>query len=167
MRIRAKRAALTHETGSDAETGESWNGDYTGAMYPHGTGHLNYVFPGYGVNPARNNGADIEPIPITPVRKQNWPEMQIQLKNGWGALSFGRKLSYDDYLRLLTDSATKNRSYLIPQPSSTGRTPVKGGPAPGNVNSMIAMTSGNQPSTPGGPGFVAGNVNLSGRTYYG
>jgi hypothetical protein len=171
MRFRNKRVDTSHETGSDAEFGESWEGDYTGAMYAGNPGHPVLTFPVsgpfYGVNPARYNGADIEPVPITPVRGQNWPEMQIQLKNGWGSLSFGKKLTYDDYLRLLTDSATKNRSYLIPSPSSIGNAQVKGGPAPGNVNAMIAASSGSQPSTPGGPGFVAQSVNLSGRTYYG
>jgi hypothetical protein len=158
---------VNHETGSDSEVGESWAGDYTGAIYSDNTGHELYVFKGYGVNEARYNGADVEPIPITPVHGQNWPGMQLQLKNGWGALSFGRKLSYDDYLRLLTDSATKNRNYLIPHPAGIGPAAVNPGPAPGNVNAMIAASSGAQPSTPGGPGFVAANVNLSRRGYYG
>jgi len=59
------------------------------------------VFPGYGVNPARANGADIEPLPINPVHGQSWPGMQVQLSNGWMRTCYGRRLSYDDYLRLL------------------------------------------------------------------
>lgn len=159
-----------NEVGSDAEQSESWYGDYTGAEYcdaghPVSTGNVASSF--YGVNPARYNGADIEPVPITPVRGQNWPEMQIQLRNGWGTLSFGRKLSYDDYLRLLTDSATKNRHYLIPKPAGIGPNALTPGPSPYNVQSYIAQTSGNQPQSPGGPGFLAHNVDLTGRNYYG
>jgi hypothetical protein len=159
-----------HETGSDAEYGGSWNGDYTGAQYcdaGHEVPVQTVASAFYGVNAARNNGADIEPIPITPVRQQNWPGMQIQLRNGWGTTSFGRKLSYDNYLRLLTDSATKNRHYLLPNPSGLGPAAQRPGPAPGNVQSMIATTAGAQPQTPGGPGFLASGVDLTGRNYYG
>jgi hypothetical protein len=157
------------ETGSDAEVGKSFDADYTGVMYSDHTGHGlstgTTAVKFYQTNSARDNGADIEPVPITPVRGQNWPGMQIQLRNGWGSLSFGKRLAYDDYLRLLTDSATKNRHYLIPSPSSTGITPVRGGPSPSNVQKLIAGTSGAQPQSPAGPGFLA--VNLTGRTYYG
>lgn len=169
MRTTRFRRVVEHETGSEAE--ESWRGEYDGAMYDRQDGHPvpvgTIAVPFYSPNPARNNGADLEPIPITPVRGQNWPGMQIQLKTGWGGLSFGRKLSYDDYLRLLTDSATKNRHYLIPQPSSAGRAGHVPGPAPANVNQMIMNSAGSQPSAPGGPGMIASGVNLSGRTYFG
>lgn len=169
MRTRRFQKHVDHETGSDNES--HWNGDYNGSMYDRTIGHPvpvgTIAVPFYGTNGARNNGADLEPIPITPVRGQNWPEMQIQLKNGWGQTSFGHKLSYDDYLRLLTDSATKNRKYLIPQPSSAGRAGNTPGPAPANVNQMIVNFAGAQPSAPGGPGLIASGVNLSGRTYYG
>jgi hypothetical protein len=129
-------------------------------------GHPIPVFPGYGTNSARNNGADLEPIPITPVRAQNWPGMQVQLCNGWDKTNYGKKMEYDDYLRMLTDSSTKARSYLLPT-SGLGPSAVNPGPAPGNVQSMIQTTSGSQPNTPGGPGFIASGVNLSGRGYYG
>lgn len=152
-----------HETGSEAE--QTWDSENTGAGYDGG--HSVPVFPGYGVNPARANGADIEPIPITPVRGQNWPEMQIQLRNGWETTSMGKKMAYDDYLRLLTDSSTKNRHYLIPKPSGLGPAAGRPGPAPGNVQSMINQGPGAQPSAPGGPGFLASGVNLGGRRYYG
>jgi hypothetical protein len=162
---------VEHETGSDAESEKAWNSDYTGTMYARNTGHDVPVQPVsgpfYGVNSARYNGADIEPIPITPVRGQNWPGMQIQLRNGWGTTSFGKKLSYDDYLRLLTDSATKNRSYLLPNPSGLGPSAQRPGPAASNVQSMISNTTGAQPTSPGGPGFLAPGVNLTGRRYYG
>lgn len=163
---RRQNFSTFRERGSDAEWDDQWVAEDVSAEYAE-AGHTVPQFYGYGVNPARNNGADIEPIPITPVRGQNWPEMQIQLKNGVGTLSFGKKLAYDDYLRLLTDSASKQRHYLLPHPSGLGPAAGKPGPAPGNVQSMINTTSGAQPSTPGGPGFLASGVNLSGRNYYG
>lgn len=158
------------ETGSDAESSGAWDGDYTGVPsidgnYGHPIPTGTVARPFYGVNPARNNAADLEPVPITPVRGQNWPGMQIQLKNGWGQTSFGKRLNYDDYLRLLTDSSTKNRRYLIP--SRSGYVQKGGGPAPSNVSQMVQNTAGAQPNAPGGPGFIAAGVNLSGRTYYG
>lgn len=125
-------------------------------------GHGIPVFNGYGVNPARNNGADLEPIPVTPVRKQNWPEMQVQLRNGWESTNMGKRITYDDYLRLLSKSEP-DKTYLIPSGSGNIRT----GPAPSNVQSMIQTTSGSQPKSPGGPGFLAGDVSLAGRRYYG
>lgn len=159
---------VEHETGSENEG--HWDSDYRGSMYNE-AGHSVPVqtvgAPFYQVNPARWNGADIEPIPITPVRGQNWPGMQIQLKNGWGQTSFGHKLSYDDYLRLLTDSATKNRNYLIPNPSGLGPNAQRPGPAPSNVTQLISNSSGRQAPSPGGPGMLGGNVDLSGRTYFG
>lgn len=167
--IRKKRFVrdVQHETGSENE--EHWSGEYAGAMYReegHGVPVATVAAPFYQVNPARWNGADREPIPITPVRGQNWPEMQVQLKNGWGQTSFGHKLSYDDYLRLLTDSATKNRHYLIPSPSGLGPKALGPGPAPSNVNQLIQNTAGKQAPNPGGPGMLAGNANLSGRTSF-
>jgi hypothetical protein len=162
-------ATMEEDTGSESEYKGSWGAEYTGVEgctgHPIPVGTV--AAPFYGVNAARLNGSDIEPIPITPVRGQNWPEMQIQLNNGWGTLSFGKKLSYDDYLRLITDSATKNRNFLIPNPSGLGPAAQRPGPAPGNVQQLINNGAGKQPNTPGGPGFLAGNVNLSGRTYYG
>lgn len=124
-----------------------------------GIGHVLYPFPGYGVNPARNNGTDIEPIPITPVKHQNWPEMQIQLSNGWMNLNFGRKMSYDDYLRLLTSSNEKGRAYLSPGTKGVAGGNVRIGPSPLNVAAMAQSTAGAQPSNPGGPGTTNGITN--------
>lgn len=169
LRLRGYSKEVNHETGSEAS--RDWSSEYSNSQYCEGTGHpvpvQTVATPFYGVNGARNNGADLEPIPITPVRAQNWPEMQIQLKNGWGALSFGKKLTYDDYLRLLTDSATKNRNYLIPHPAGIGPSANNPGPAPSNVNQLIMNTSGKQPSAPGGPGMIASGVSFAGRTYFG
>jgi hypothetical protein len=161
---------VQHETGSDSYVCGANDADDVGAQYSEAghsvpVGTVATAF--YGVNPARNNGADIEPIPITPVRSQNWPGMQIQLRQGWELTNYGRIMSYDTYLRLLTDSATKGRNFLIPSPSSLGNSQVAGGPAPGNVDQMIQQSAGSQPSTPGGPGFLASGVNLSGRNFYG
>jgi len=160
----------TSETNSDAAVGNAWQSDFTGSEYcdaghsiPVGT----WSVPFYTPNPARNNGQDIEPVPITPVRQQNWPEMQIQLKNGWGSTSFGKKLAYDDYLRMLTDSATRTRRYLIPNPAGIGPNAVNPGPSPANVNQYIQNTAGSQPTAPGGPGFIASGVKLNGIAYYG
>lgn len=160
------------ETGSDSEYYNSWDAEYAGASYRRNSdGHpipaQTVASPFYQVNPARWNGADVEPIPVTPVRKQNWPEMQVQLRNGWGTTNFGRKISYDGYLRLLTDSASKNRHYLIPHPSGLGPHAQRPGPAPANVSQMIANGAGSQPTNPGAPGQMASGVDLSGRSYYG
>jgi hypothetical protein len=154
-----------HESGSEAEYKGASGTDYddNNPQYP---GNTVAFFAGYGVNPARSNGEDLEPIPITPVRGQNWPGMQIQLRNGWETTCYGKKLAYDDYLRMLTDSSTKGRSYLIPRGSGIGQA-NRAGPAPANVQSMIDTSSGAQPNSPGGPGFVASGVDLGKRRNYG
>lgn len=130
-----------------------------------GNGHPLYVFPGYGVNQARNNGADIEPIPITPVKHQNWPEMQIQLSNGWALTNYGHKMSYDDYLRLLTSSNEMARHYLSPGKNGVALGNQRIGPSPLNVQSMAQAGPGSQPSNPGGPGQLISNFGNGG--YYG
>lgn len=130
-----------------------------------GPGHPLAIFPGYGVNPARDNATDLEPIPITPVKHQNWPEMQIQLSNGWGLLNFGRKMSYDDYLRLLTSSNEKARNYLTPGTKGVGSGNQQIGPSPLNVQSYMQSGPGAQPSNPGGPGQTVGAITNGG--YYG
>lgn len=130
-----------------------------------GPGHPLVVFPGYGVNQARNNGADLEPVPITPVKHQNWPEMQIQLMNGWELTNFGRKISYDDYLRLLTSSNEKARSYLAPGTKGIAAGNQRIGPSPLNVTAYMQSGPGSQPSNPGGPGQLAGSFTNGG--YYG
>lgn len=130
-----------------------------------GHGHPLYVFPGYGVNQARNNGTDLEPIPITPVKHQNWPEMQIQLDNVVGRLNFGRKMAYDDYLRLLTTSSEKGRSYLSPGKNGVAAGNQRIGPSPLNVQANAQSGPGSQASNPGGPGQLAGSWTNGG--YYG
>lgn len=127
-----------------------------------GPGHPLTVFPGYGVNPARNNGADVEPIPITPVKHQNWPEMQIQLKNGWADTNFGHKMSYDDYLRLLTSSNEMARNYLAPGRNGVAGGNVRTAPSPLNVQATAQAGPGSQPSNPGGPGVVTNGVTNGG-----
>jgi hypothetical protein len=156
-----------HETGSDAQP--AWTSD--NVDYGQRNGHQipaqTVAVPFYGVNPARNNGADIEPIPITPVRGQNWPEMQVQLKNGMeGKAHQGNKLTYDDYLRLLNE-AHPNTAHASSTSFASRGGNVQQGPSPYNVGSMIQTTAGAQPNAPGGPGFLAGNLNLAGRTYFG
>lgn len=161
--VRPGRDAYS-EFGSDADGSNATDSlENDGAS----NGHQLPIFVGYGVNSARMNGADLEPVPITPVRGQNWPEMQIQLSNGWQHTNMGKRQSYDSYLRLLTDSSTKQRHFLIPHPSGLGPHAQRSGPAPSNVQQMIDQTSGSQPNTPGGPGFLASGVNLGGRRYYG
>lgn len=130
-----------------------------------GPGHPLYPFPGYGTNQARNNGADLEPIPITPVRNQNWPEMQIQLYSGWDTLSFGKKMGYDDYLRLLTSSNEAGRSYLTPGNKGVAGGNQKVGPSPLNSQAWAQSGAGAQASNPGGPGQLAGSFSNGG--YYG
>lgn len=105
------------------------------------------AFPGYGVNAARMNGADIEPVPITPVRWQNWPAMQVQLHNGWMKIT-NKKVATDSYLRLLSHRQPGANYNNLP---SGG--PIVG-PAPGNVQDHFNQTAGAQPSSPGGPGML-------------
>jgi hypothetical protein len=128
-------------------------------------GHPLYVFPGYGVNQARNNGADLEPIPITPVKHQNWPEMQIQLNNGWMMLNWGKKLPYDTYLKLLASSEDRGRAYLAPGPRGVAAGNLKIGPSPLNVQTWQQSGPGAQPNNPGGPGQTVGAITNGG--YYG
>jgi hypothetical protein len=120
------------------------------------------VFPGYGVNPARLNGADREPVPISPVHGQSWPGMQVQLRNGWGITSFGRRLTYDDYLRMLTaatgNAPGKPRSILPGQ----GAQHMQG---PGAKQYMNSLPQAN--TTKGGVGLLAPGVDLGERRYYG
>lgn len=122
-----------------------------------------YVFPGYFPNQARNNGADLEPIPISPVRGQQWPGMQIQLSNGWMRTNYGKKIRYDDYLRLLRAENGVAGTRVLP---GQGRQ-VMNGPGPNQTQQMMMATAGSQPRNPGGVGMLADGVDLSGRRFYG
>ena len=154
------------ETGSESAT--SWQAEDVdrGKRGGHPVPVQTVARPFYGVNPARMNGSDIEPIPITPVRGQNWPEMQIQLRQGWELTNYGKKMTYDDYLRLLQE-AHSNRAHAGSGQFANAGPNVRQGPSPYNVQSMIDTTSGAQPNSPGGPGFLANSVDLRGRSYYG
>jgi hypothetical protein len=147
-------------SGYTSETGQGYSINDTSPP-----GHPTWVFPGYGVNQARNNGADLEPIPITPIKHQNWPEMQIQLMNGWELTNYGEKLSYDDYLRMLTTQENGARSFISPGPKGTtaGNQPI--GPSPLNVQAWAQSGPGAQPNNPGGPGQLI--AALGARNYYG
>lgn len=136
-----------------------------GRRKPEDVGHPTYQFQGYGVNPARYNGADVEPIPITPVRGQNWPGMQVQLSNGWMLTNYGLRMSYDSYLRMLSEKpSVAGRTMLTPGPTQKQ---FKGGMSPANFQQILDNGPGNQPQTGGGPGTLAPNVSLAGRAYYG
>lgn len=105
------------------------------------------VFPGYGVNvTARLTGADLEPIPVRPVRHQN-QEWDVQLHNGYMKITT-LKVSGDHYLRLLSH---KQPGQMY-QPLPLGMPKI--GPAPANVQSFYDRTAGAQPTNPGGPGFI-------------
>jgi hypothetical protein len=122
-----------------------------------------FIFPGYGTNAARYNGADLEPIPISPVRGQNWPEMQIQLSNGWMRTNYGKKLAYDDYLRLLRAENGTAGTRVLP---GQGRQ-VMQGPGASQTQQFMMQSAGNQPRSPGGTGMIAEGVDLSNRRFYG
>lgn len=122
-----------------------------------------FYFPGYGVNRARYNGADIEPIPISPVRGQQWPGMQIQLSNGWMRTNYGQKLRYDDYLRLLRVENGRAGTRILP---GQGRQ-VMQGPGANQTQQMMMATAGSQPRYGQGVGVLADGVDLTGRRYYG
>lgn len=105
------------------------------------------TFYGYGVNKARLNGADVEPIPVRPVQHQNWPEMQVQLHNGYCKITT-HKVATDHYLRMLSHMQP-GQAY---KPLSSGMPKI--GPAPANVQKFYDDSAGSQPTNPGGPGFV-------------
>jgi len=127
-----------------------------------GEGHPAYVFPGYGVNAARANGADLEPIPITPVRHLAWANTQIQLSNGWMRTNMGRLMTYQDYLAMLSSSATgPGHNFTLPGQGQQ----VMRGPGALQVQSYIGRTAGSQPNTGSGVGTVAAGVDLSNRSY--
>lgn len=105
------------------------------------------IFPGYGVNTARLNGADFEPVPIRPVQHQNWPEMNVQLFNGWSKITTN-KYVYDNWLRLLSNRDSGFTKQVLPSGAPNR------GPSPYNVQNFFNRTAGMQPTNPGGPGFI-------------
>jgi hypothetical protein len=89
--------------------------------------------------------------------------MQIQLLNGWETTNYGKKMTYDDYLRLLS---TKNSQGPVTQ--LPGGMP-KIGPSPANVQNWFQSGPGNQPNMVSGPATVNSNVDVTSSTrgYYG
>lgn len=111
------------------------------------------VFPGYGVNLARLNGADIEPIPVKPVQHQNQGWLP-QLFNGYQSITT-HKYPGDHYLRMLSHM----------QPGQNYRNLNGGplvGPSPSQVTDMYGRSAGQQPTAPGGPGFTLGQIHGDG-----
>lgn len=104
------------------------------------------VFPGYGVNHARLNGQDLEPIPVRPVQKQNQGWLP-QLHNGYCKITTF-KFAGDHYLRMLSHRQPGQNFKGLPSGN------VKIGPSPANVQKFYDQTAGSQPTNPGGPGFV-------------
>lgn len=133
--------------------------------FASGSGHPIVFWPGYGINPARVNGADLSPLPVQPVHFQRWTAMQYQLSNGWQQTNYGRKASYDDYLRLLQSSAT---GPYAPKPLPGQGLQPQGGAVPSRIQ-LQNQVAANLPTDNGnlGTGLLGPGVNLNGRRYYG
>lgn len=132
---------------------------------PGGVGHPVTVWPGWVTNDARNNGADVNPIQVQPWHYGNFAATQTQLSNGLKDLSFGRRLAYDGYLRMLYSSAsmdTKHKRQILPtiHPSAVVQ------PSQIQLAQMVTAAAPYSDNT-GGTGQIAPGVDLSRRTYYG
>lgn len=128
-------------------------------------GHPVVIWEGWVTNPARNNGADRNPLPVQPWHYGNFAAVQTQLFNGLQLSSFGHRDSYDNYLRLLQASNTsdsKNKRSILP-----GKHPA-GNIQPSGIQLAQMVTAGapNQTNT-GGTGSIASGVDLNGRNFYG
>jgi hypothetical protein len=134
--------------------------DYQGCSC---TGHPITYWPGWQNNDARFSvQTDINPLPITPVHFQNWPEMNFQLSNGWQYTNYGQRMPYDDYLRMLFSSTS---SPGAPAPMrGQGQQPT----ANGLVSQKTLQNTMLAPQTSTGSGG-AGTLNapLGRRTFYG
>lgn len=142
----------------------SINGEYNGGN----VGHPIVYWPGWEMNPARySDQTDIMPLPIQPQHGRAWQMLQPQLSNGWQDTNYGKRMAYDDYLRLLSSS---NSGPGNPPPlPGQGQQPM-GSPMPSRIQQQ-QMISINTPdlatAQTGGTGMLAPGVNLSGRRYYG
>lgn len=123
------------------------------------------IWPGWGVNDARNNGADINPLPVQVLHYGNWTATQVQLKNGLELSNFGRREDYQDFRKLLyssSSSTSKGPRQVLPGFKPSGAV------QPSNVQlaQMISNGAPNQ-SGLGGTGEIAPGVDLSNRRFYG
>lgn len=133
-----------------------------------GVGHPVVIWPGWVTNEARNNGADINPLPIQPLRFGNFAATQTQLFNGLQLSNFGRRDSYDSYRRAIDSSSvnagSKNQKQLFPgfQPAGARQASAV------QLNQMILNNNPPPPDPSGnsGVGIFAPGVNFN-RTYYG
>jgi hypothetical protein len=133
--------------------------------HPSQVGHPVVIWEGWGTNPARNNGADIYTMPIQPQHYSNFTATQTQLFNGLQLSNFGRRDSYDNYLRAIQSSAvnagSKNQKQLFPgfQPAGTPQASAK------QLNQMI-QDGAPKATGDGGVGIFAQGVSFV-RSYYG
>lgn len=126
------------------------------------------IWPGWVTNDARNNGADINPLPIVPLRYGNWAAMAMQLKNGLELSTFGKNDSYENYLRLnrLLYSSGSMNTKNARQIENTFH--PAGNVQPSNIQlaQMITAAAPGANNT-GGTGQIATGVDLTSRAYYG
>lgn len=139
-------------------------GDHSGN--PGNVGHPVIVWQGWAQNEARNNGADIYTMQVQPLHYGNFEATQTQLRNGLGDLSFGRRLAYDSYLRMLYSSASmdhKGKRQILPNALHPA-----GISQPSQVE-LIRTATANAPGSnnTGGTGQIAAGVDLGKRTFYG
>lgn len=122
-------------------------------------------WPGYGVNPARNNGTDIEPLQIVPLRYGNFAAYQTQLFNGLQLSNFGVRTSYQGYLsKIYSSGSSSSKGQRQTLPSVHPAALIQ--PSQVELAQMITAGAPNETNT-GGTGQIAPGVNLSGRGFYG
>lgn len=132
-------------------------------------GHPVVIWPGWVTNDARNNGADVNPLPIVPLHYGNWAAMQVQLKNGLELSTFGNKDSYTQYLRLnrlLYSSASRNSKEARQIAPNTLYPNGISQPSMIQLANMVTAGAPNADDT-GGTGQLAPGIDLSQRAYYG
>lgn len=131
-----------------------------------GKGHPIVFWPGWINNSARYSvNPDIYPLPVQPVHHQTWPATQVQLSNGWQQTNYGKRMSYDDYLRLLYSSTSSPRA---PVPMPGQKLQPQGNALPSRLQLQNAIgASTPQDNGQLGTGILGPGVNLNGRRYYG
>lgn len=133
---------------------------------PGAVGNPVVLWPGWEQNPARMNGADINPEPIQVWHKGNGAATQLQLKNGLEFSTFGRYDPYDYYLKLLSASADNAGNKGMAQVEPTFHPAAAVQPSYVELQAMLSAGVPNS-NQAGGTGTLASPGILTGRTFYG
>lgn len=113
---------------------------------------------GRAVNPHVLRGQiDLENTPTTFWKYQAVQGVaDVQLLNGWGTLNFGRRMNEAaaHYLSVVNQTLPGQDRLIGTNPADF---PIKG-PAPSQWDYHVASSAGSQPSYPGGPGYLMGQL---------